>query len=280
MPRAAGSRDRRSDVLGILGAEEAVLARVGVEAAHGDPGGFEVSGEGFVGQPDHVEHAVVAHPIDRLTQRAVRADVGDRERAVRQHHRDARRPAQLRDQLGVPDELRIGELRGFLVHRHRDDPGHAPLERIDRRSLDVGARRGAGFRAELARTMLLRSQHPQIDDIEPTGLRVGRHVDRMDRECGAEQRLTGLQDLGVAVHDHGVAECTRRGGTQDDLGPDPRGVAHRDRHRHTRHERPIPNRSTTVDASPNPPGFATMCDPSVFAHQATPGASVPPTRIA
>ena len=39
------------------------------------------------------------------------------------------------------------------------------------------------------------------------------------------------------------------------------------------------NKSTIVDASPNPPGFATRCVSGANTHHATPGASVPPTRI-
>ncbi len=104
--------------------------------------------------------------------------------------------------------------------------------------------------------MLLGSQHPNIDDVETPGNRVAGHLDGVDRHLCAEEGLTGLEDPGVAVDDDGAVEPASGSDTQDDLWSHPGRVAHRDRHRRG-HVRPTSNRSTNVDAPPNPPGFVT-----------------------
>ncbi len=160
MPRADAAAIAGAMCSASSRAEQAVLAGVRVEAAHGYAGCIEETCQRLVGQCDHVEDTVDTHSLDRLPERAMRADVGHGEGAVRQHHRDALGPAQLRDQLGVPDEARVGQLRRFLVHRHRDDARDAAVERVDRRAFDVRPRRGARLHAELAGAMLLGAHHP------------------------------------------------------------------------------------------------------------------------
>ena len=162
-----------------------------------------------------------------------------------------------------PTNRGIGELRGLLVHRHRDEPRDASLERVDRRSLDVGARRGPGFGAELAGSVLARSQHAEVDDVEVSGHEVARHLDRSDGHRGAQEPLPGEEDARIAVHDDAIVETARGRRAQHDLGPDAGGVAHRDGHRRCGAHGCAPlTRSTMVDGVPNPPGFVRSNGPS------------------
>ena len=67
-PRRRAPLDRRRDVLGVLVAEQPVLAGVRVEPADRDPRDVEEPSQRRVGQLDHVEHTIVADPVDRLAQ--------------------------------------------------------------------------------------------------------------------------------------------------------------------------------------------------------------------
>ena len=130
-------------MLGVLVAEQPVLAGVRVEPADRDPRDVEEPTQRRVRQLDHVENTLRSDPVDRLAERTVRAHVRDGEVAAREHHRHLRRAAQRRDELGVADEAGIAELRRLLVHRHRDDARHLPVEGIDGGPLDVVACRCA-----------------------------------------------------------------------------------------------------------------------------------------
>ena len=148
MPSLDRRGDRRGDLLDVLRAEQAVLAGVRVESAHGDARPGEEAAQRRVGQLDHVEHARGRDPLDRLAQRAVRADVGDGDRSATverggEHHRHLACTAALGDQLGVADEAGIGQLRGLLVHRHRHHAGDTPGEGVVGGAQDVVARRRA-----------------------------------------------------------------------------------------------------------------------------------------
>ena len=163
--------------------------------------------------------------------------------------------AALGDELGVADERRVGELRRLLVHRHRDDPCDLAGERGVGRGGDVGACRCARRGVELARTVIGRSQQPGVDDAQRTGAHLARRLDRRDRHRQTEQLAAVLEDRDVAVDDgRAVAQRALGGAPQHDLGPDARGVAHRDRHRAGSHDRSVPhNRSARARSSPNPP---------------------------
>ena len=78
--RGARLLDGRGDPLDVLGAEQPVLAGVRVEPADGDARRVEEPPQRRIRELDHVEHAARLHALDRLAQRAVRADVGDGER--------------------------------------------------------------------------------------------------------------------------------------------------------------------------------------------------------
>jgi hypothetical protein len=45
-----------------------VLASVRVEPAHGDAWRVEVTPQGGIGEPDHLEHTIVTHPCDCLDE--------------------------------------------------------------------------------------------------------------------------------------------------------------------------------------------------------------------
>ena len=89
MPASPRRLDRRHDLLGILGSEQAVLAGVRVDPAHRDPRRFDEAVQRLVGQLDHLRDPRRRDPTDRLLQRHVGADVGDGEVTGRQHHRVA-----------------------------------------------------------------------------------------------------------------------------------------------------------------------------------------------
>ena len=142
-PRSGG-RDRRRDVLGILGPEQAVLAGMGIEAAHRDAGCVEEPRERLVGQRDHIEHSLDPHPLDRFPQRTMRAHVGDRERAVRQHHRrraDARQSSAIISvcPTNAASESCVASLFIGIV----TNPATRPLSASIVARLDVRACRGA-----------------------------------------------------------------------------------------------------------------------------------------
>ena len=95
----------------------------------------------------------------------------------------------LGDELGVPDEARIGQLRRLLVHRHRDDTGDIAVEGGVGRGSHVGPRRGTRRPVELARTMIDGAQEVRVDDAQAAGDRLQRDVgfDDDDRHVEVEQ---------------------------------------------------------------------------------------------
>ena len=230
MPAARAPLDRRRDLLDVLAAEQAVLAGVRVEPADGDPRRVEEPAQRRVGQLDHVEHPAGLHPLDRLAQRAVRADVGDGERAAvgeagREHHRHPLHPAQLGDHLGVADERRVGELRRLLVHRHRDDPGDRGRRARPRwparrsRARPRPARRVEHARARGRR----RSSRPASTTREGAAVGGPRRRRRATTSRSTSRPSSSApwrEDRRVAVDDHVVAEPAGGEAAQHDLRAD------------------------------------------------------------
>src|SRR5690606_25472490 len=83
------------------------------------------------------------------------------------------------------------------------------------------------------------------------------------------------EDRRVTEHDHVTAEPTGGSPAQDDLGPDPRRIADRDRDRSV-HDVGPPTSSTRAWSAPNPPERAMIgaAMPSTVPHD-VPGASEP-----
>src|SRR3712207_1332371 len=77
-PFFGGLRDGGRDALGVLIPEEAILARVGVEARDRDLGLLYTNpGERVAGEADHGQLALRPHPLYGFFERDVGADVND-----------------------------------------------------------------------------------------------------------------------------------------------------------------------------------------------------------
>src|SRR5215208_2803373 len=89
--------------LSVLGAKEAVLAGVGVQARYGYLRVLDAEpAHRGVGEPDHDELPLGLHPMYGLSQRDVGGNVDDLELVGHQHHGVVLRAREVRQDLGVP----------------------------------------------------------------------------------------------------------------------------------------------------------------------------------
>src|SRR5215213_6928813 len=137
--------------LGVLGAEEAVLTGVGVQAGYGHSGVIDAQLlHRAVGEPDHGELPLRSHPLYSLPQRDVGADVDDLELVCYEHHRVVLCACEVSQDLRVPRVPVPRQVHGLLVQRSGRYRADAPRARQLRRLLHVAERRVASPRIEHA----------------------------------------------------------------------------------------------------------------------------------
>src|SRR5262245_33626336 len=105
----------------------------------------------------------------------------------------------------MADEVRIGHLRGFLVHgkrHHRGDfSGQRGFSSID----DVLAGSVPGLRAELAGRDVTTPEDSVIEDVDSVGLVFGRTLDRAN---GNVVLVIELQRFDITVNDYRVRDTS------------------------------------------------------------------------
>jgi hypothetical protein len=140
---------RRSDAIEILGAEQAVLARMRVQAGHRDARPLDAEpAQRAVREPDDRELPLARHPLDRLLERNVRADVHHAQVLAQEHHRVVADVAQLGEELRVTGIGVSRAVHRLLVERRGGDGMDVVREGKLDGPPDVSVRRVAGARVE------------------------------------------------------------------------------------------------------------------------------------
>ena len=224
-----GLDGRRND-LGVLIAEQAVLAGVRVQAADGDAGAGQEKRQRAMRQFDDRTDARTAHARDGFGQRHVGADMGHGDILGGEHRGKFANAAKPRDQFRVADEMRVARPGRFLVHRHRDDSRNATGQCVPRRRFDVAPRCRASLGVESARCQIGRVEALEINDVQASRSRLGEMRDNVRANIEAEQVRAGFENGRIPVDHHGIVEQPLREASQDDFRSDARRVAHRDRH--------------------------------------------------
>src|SRR5918995_4044107 len=135
----------------VLGAEEAVLAGVRVQAGYGHFRVLDAElAHGAVGEPDHGELPLGLYLFYGLPQRDVGGNVDDLELVGDEHHRVVLRACEVRQDLRVPRVLVPRQVHGLLVQRSGGYRADAPGARQLGRPLQVPERRVASPRVEHA----------------------------------------------------------------------------------------------------------------------------------
>jgi len=131
-PFGPSRRDGRRDHLDLLAPEHPALARMRVQARHGDPRPPPQRGlQGAIGDAQGLQHAFQRHRLYRFAQRHVNADQHGAQLVVGQHHAHRHllqghagvsRGFGLQ-QLGVARVRQAGGSQGLLVQRRSDQAG-------------------------------------------------------------------------------------------------------------------------------------------------------------
>ena len=229
--------DGRLDQLGLLGAEQAVLAGVRIQARDGDvrlvP---DDVARGLARQPRGGHDALGGDQLDGAPERDVRRDVHHAQPVRGQHHRHVLvgHACEARQQLGMADADPARFAERLLVERRGDDRADLVVERQLRRALEVLVGGLARLPGTPGPPELLDVDVGQVEQVDRAGVVAGlgrrRSTERtssgppMMRTAASMARrspITSGRDVVVHV---GVGQ--RLG---DDLGPDAARIAHGDR---------------------------------------------------
>ncbi len=217
-----------------------MLPGMRIQPADGDPRPLDEPRQRLVGQIDHLPDPRGFHPLDRLAQADVSADVRHGHFRHGQHHRDVAAAAQTGDELGMSLKVRPRHARRFLVHRQGDNARHLAGQGVARGAFDIGQGRGPRLSAQNARRHVVRAQEPRITDTQRAVDRLAGLIDRVNRHSQSQDVGHAHQHRDIAVH-HGIgAEPSLREPAHRNLGPDASGVAHRHRHPPDVHGRGLP----------------------------------------
>ncbi len=267
-PLLHGGGHGRGYLFGVLGPEEPVLPRVGVEACDGDPWPVvaELS-QGFFGEADDRKLALGPGPLYGLAQRDVGRDVNDLKLVGDEHHRVVLGARKLGQDLGVPRIFVPREVHGLFVEGSCSYGGNAAGARELGRPLDVAEGGVAGAGVQLTERQVFREiclrENVDRAGLEPRVLGLGHGV-RLQRQ--PEQPYSPLQDPSVADYEGAVLapEVGVGEGAGDYLGPDAGRVSHRDGYEGWRHgscSSPLSTSDlttpTSVSGPPKPPALVT-----------------------
>src|SRR5215210_4491354 len=287
-----GFGDGRCDPLGVLVSEEAMLARMRVQARNRYPRLFHPDlGESVSREVDHGQDPFLADAVYRLPKRDVGADMDDAQLARHEHHREISSAGELGQYLGVPRVLVSSEVHRLLVQWRRRDGLHAPLQRKLRRPADVLEGRRPSTRIQLSEPQILRQlahlEHVHATLLEERLLRVG---DLVHAERQLEQARRPTQHPAIP-NDEGlvlVLETLFGKGSGDYLRSDPRRVSHGDRHDGSFHvslsfrgSASVRKASRKVSGPPKPPALVITCygrGPMRYP-TGTPASISPPSRM-
>ena len=108
--------DGRDNLFDLFAAKEAVFARVGIEARHGDARlCYAQIAATFVSDADDVQDTPLFHAVTRLAQGDMRRDVHHTQIVVCQHHRVLVRMRIMGVYFRVPGKVVAGKVDSFLV---------------------------------------------------------------------------------------------------------------------------------------------------------------------
>src|SRR5471032_1132579 len=224
---------RRDDLLFFFAVtEQAVLARVGVDAAHADArlGNTRLDQRGIAAF-DGALHQARLDLADRVDNADVGGDVDHAQLWRHQHHRHFIDIGQVREHFGVAGVFVATGVQRFLVERRgADGVDLFGFSQFDGAS-DVLIRGVTGNRRQLSERQVVRDQ-VQVDAIYGARLvqRFGGVLDATDRGAAVNDgvrllktaRITNHQRTALLVNDV-VGQAL-----DDDFRPDARGVAHGD----------------------------------------------------
>ena len=232
-------RDRRRDVLDLLGAEQAALAGVRIQARHGDARRVQAgAAQRGVGDAQGLQHPPRRDLVDRLAQGHMDGHQHHPQLVVGQHHAHRRQlplrvGAERLQQLGVAGMVDAAGMQRFLVDGRRDQRARAAGLLLMHRRDDAARRRRARRRADAAQWLVdqVRGQARRLPDRQAIGRgEIVGPLEHRHRQVQAQDADGPPEDRDV-THQAQVRAAVAGPGGDGDLGPDAAGVAHRQQQR-------------------------------------------------
>ena len=220
-PQGPSLLHRRTDHADLLVPQQPILARVRVDARHGDPGRLNTRhAQERIRQPDRLHDACRRQTADRHPQRHMDAHQHRAQLLVGQHHPHRHIPPNLRQNLRMPRIHVARQVHCGLAERRRHHRPDLARHRILRRPVHrlegclTACRRNLAHRKILGH--LCTRHHLQKARIQP----------QPPRNC--------LHPPRTAINDKRAFQARFRGsgkGSQNDLRPNARRIPHRDGNR-------------------------------------------------